>query len=242
MSSVRTPAGGEVDGHRGAPWHHQGFHDVPRHAGRGVGVVVEPSSQRLRQPGQHGVGVGHRVPRVLHAGRLHGPRGRLRPLPGDGERPGGVHLRHLPVRLSSTGPSASPSSSAPATGSSATSTSSSTAYPGLRPTGVAFLAFFLFQFAFADTPRRSRRARWWAAPASRATSSTASGCRLHLPDLRPLGLGPGRLAGNTMGLVPRAGHASSATSPARPWCTRRRLHRPGRCHRPRSPSRAYVQA
>ena len=90
-------------------------------------------------------------------------------------------------------------------------------------TGVAFLAFLLFQFAFADT-------------ASTVTSGAMVGrtgfkgdilysivrVRLHLPDLRPLGLGSGRLARQHHGLVPRPRAptaSSSVTSPARPSCT-----------------------
>ena len=68
-----------------------------------------------------------------------------------------------------------------------------------RP-GVAFMAFFLFQFAFADTCSTITSGamvgrtgvRWRPALQHRRQ-------RLHLPDPRPLGLGSGRLAATAHG-------------------------------------------
>ena len=53
---------------------------------------------RPDQPAEHRVGARRRLPGVLHAGRLHGPGGRVRPIQGVGEHHDGVHLRHVPVR------------------------------------------------------------------------------------------------------------------------------------------------
>jgi hypothetical protein len=47
---------------------------------------------------EHGVGAGGRIPGVLHAGRVHDAGGRLRPHAGGGQRPPGVHRRHMPLR------------------------------------------------------------------------------------------------------------------------------------------------
>ena len=54
--------------------------------------------QRHRQPDQHRVDAGRRVPRLRHAGRLHDARSRLLPLARDRQRADGVRRRHLPLR------------------------------------------------------------------------------------------------------------------------------------------------
>ena len=124
--------------HRGDPCRQDGGgrrdHSVPCRHRTGISLaagaataIIQHHRQRLRQPDQHDVDAGHGVPRVLHAGGLHGPRGRVRPVAGDGERAAGGRGRHLPVRRSSSGRSASRSSSGTATASSGTSTSSCTA-------------------------------------------------------------------------------------------------------------------
>ena len=88
-------------------------------------------------------------------------------------------------------------------------------------TGVAFMAFWLFQFAFADTARHDRL---WRHGRPRTASQGRPALqhrrhRFHLPDLRPLGVGAERLARYAQHLVPRQ---------------LRRLH--GRAHDRRCPS------
>ena len=111
-----------------------------------------PQSRRHRQPAQHHVDARHGVPRVLHASRVHVLGGRVRPDPGSLERHDLVHRRHLSVCTAVLGvrlrvhvrvrqrldraPVLLPARRA--------------ARP-IGSTGVAFLAFFLFQYAFADT-------------------------------------------------------------------------------------------
>ena len=168
-----------------------------------VGLIDTPASAQtvthqandLVNPDQHGLGAGHRLPRVLHAGGLHDARGRLRPVPGDRERPHGVHRRHVPVRAPVLGvrlrvhvrrgqrldrpPVLLPAGRA----------------GHLRLDGAWRSWRSSCSSSRSPTPaRRSPRAPWSAARASRATCSTRRRHRLHLPDLRPLGLGPGRLA------------------------------------------------
>ena len=119
---------------------------------------------------------------------------------------------------------------------------------GLRQsTGVAFLAFWLFQFAFADT-------------ASTITSGAMVGrtsfkgdilysivrVRLHLPDLRPLGLGSGRLAGERQRRC--STHFGTGGAFFRDFAGSTVVHTVGGlialagCHRPRAPPRTQVQA
>ena len=54
--------------------------------------------RRCRQPAQHGVGPGDGLPGVLHAGRVHDARGRVRENPGSVERHALLHRRHVHVR------------------------------------------------------------------------------------------------------------------------------------------------
>ena len=81
-------------------------------------------------------------------------------------------------------------------------------------TGVAFLAFFLFQFAFADTCSTITSGAMVGRTAFGGDLLySIGGERVHLPDRRPLDLGPRRLARDD-------GARRSATSPARRSCTR----------------------
>ena len=60
---------------KGVDW----YFDSAAGAATGAGAT---SRQRLRQPDQHGLGAGHGVPRVLHAGGLHGASRPGSPDPG----------------------------------------------------------------------------------------------------------------------------------------------------------------
>ena len=63
-----------------------------------VGARGDAPGERPGEPRQHRLGAGHRVPRLLHAGRVHGVGSRLRPVARDRERPHRMHRRHVPVR------------------------------------------------------------------------------------------------------------------------------------------------
>ena len=165
---------------RGALGRHEGLHLLLRNRRRRhADAPGGRSSGRLRQPDQHGVGARHGVPRVLHAGRVHGPRSGVRPIAGDGQRPAWSACSTRACAASCTGRSVSRSSSGRATASSATSTSSCTA--PRRPTGddrcrvprLLALPVRLRRHRVDDHVGRA----WSVARASRATSSTASACR-----------------------------------------------------------------
>ena len=124
------------------------FHSVARRAEH----VRCAEARGRRQLPEHGLDAGGGLPGLLHAGRLHDARGRLRPDPGGRQRPPRVHRRHVPVRPACSGRSASRSCSAPGNrfiGHEFFFLNGAPATYGT--TGVAFMAFFLFQFAFADT-------------------------------------------------------------------------------------------
>ena len=175
----------------------QGVRVLPRRPGLGSRAQGHGRRARPDQPDQHGVGAGRRVPRVLHAGRLRDARGRLRPDRGRRSTSSsecivdtclcgvlfwafGLRLHVRDRQRLHRPPVLLPERRAPA--------------PTARPAS-PFLAFLLFQFAFADT-------------CSTITSGAMVGrtgfigdilysigvIGLHLPDHRPLGLGPGRLA------------------------------------------------
>ena len=63
-----------------------------------IGARGDAPGERSGEPRQHRLGAGHRVPRLLHASRVHGVGSRLRPVARDGERPHRMHRRHVPVR------------------------------------------------------------------------------------------------------------------------------------------------
>ena len=175
----------------------------------------------------------------------------LRPVPGDRQHHDGVHLRHLPLRDPVLGdrlrlpvrrrqrphrppvllPARTPR---PPTTTAACSTRGS---PSWRSSSSS---------SPSPTPRRrSPRAPWSVAPASRATSSTASCVSGFIyPIFGHWVWGPGGWLGNTMGwfngLVPD-GVVFRDFAGSTVVHTVGGLHRPRRCHRPRPTPRPQVR-
>ncbi len=117
-----------------------------------VRTRLEIPGEQLISPIEHDVDARRGVPRVLHASGLHGARSGLRPRSGDVEHPARSASPTRVCAASSSGRSASRSCSGRGTsfiGHEFFFLNNAPATYG--STGVAFLAFFLFQFAFADT-------------------------------------------------------------------------------------------
>ena len=120
-------------------------------------------------------------------------------------------------------------------------------YGGLFDTDVAFLAFFLFQFAFADTASTITSGAMVGRTSFKGDilySACVSG--FIYPIFGHWVWGPGGWLGTTMGWfngIVRGRHRASVTSPARPSCTPSAacIALCGR-HRPRAPPRPQVQA
>ena len=158
-----------------------------------------------------------------------------------------MHRRHLPLRPLLSTPGALPSCSATATASSAMHWFFLQGAPATyEATGVAFLAFWLFQFAFADT-------------CSTITSGAMIGRTGFVGDLLysfgvsgfiyPIighwAWGPdGFLAtmGSAGNFLPSLGHELPRFRRLHRRAHHRRLHRAGRRHRPRPAPRPQVQA
>ena len=162
--------------------------------------------RRHHQPDQHDVGAGRRVPRVLHAGRASWCSRRASPDPG---RPSTSCMECI-VDTCLCG---------------MLFWAFGFAFMFGAGNGCIGHQYFFLHGDAADL-RRRRASRSWRSSCSSSPSPTprstiTSGAmvgrtgfkgdilysigvsRLHLPDLRPLGLGPGRLARQHHGLVPR---------------------------------------
>ena len=90
-------------------------------------------------------------------------------------------------------------------------------------TGVAFLAVWIFQFAFADTCSTiTSGAMIGRTGLDRRSGVQRRRLRFHLPDHRPLGLGSGRISGGpwaALAIFFPGSERASTTSPAPRWCT-----------------------
>ena len=245
----RPPGQGSPEGGPQGRRRQEGRSEAGRRAGPGARPLRGGQGRRHRQPDQHGLDAGRRVPRLRHAGRLHDAGGRLLPLARNRQRADGVHRRHLPLRPAllrlrlrvHVQPRQRLHRLATSTGSSCRTRRRPT-----RATGVAFLAFWLFQFAFADT-------------CSTITSGAMIGRTGFVGDLLySVGVSGfiypiiGHWAWGPDGFLATMGSDGQLPAVARHELPRlrrldgrphhRRLHRPGRRHRARPAPGPQVQA